>query len=133
VPERQFALLRSLALFAPLSLATVENLAARLIPVAVESGQQVIRQGDHGDRFYVVAEGHVTVECDGELARVEGPGEFFGEIALLRDTPRTATVYATAPGLLYALERDTFVSSVTNNPRSVLAADDVIEERLAPV
>jgi MFS family permease len=133
VPERQFALLRSLSLFAPLSLATVENLAARLIPVAVESGEQVIRQGDHGDRFYVVAEGHVTVECDGELARVEGPGEFFGEIALLRDTPRTATVYATEPGLLYALEREAFVSSVTNNPRSVIAADDVIEERLAPV
>ena len=104
-----------------------------VIPVAVEPGQEVIRQGDHGDRFYVVAEGRVTVECDGKLARVEGPGEFFGEIALLRDTPRTATVYATEPVLLYALERETFVSSVTNNPRSVIAADDVIEERLAPV
>jgi hypothetical protein len=133
VPERQFALLRSLSLFAPLSLATVETLAARLIPVTVETGEQVIRQGEHGDRFYVVAEGRVTVECDGELARVDGPGEFFGEIALLRDTPRTATVYATEPGSLYALERETFVSSVTNNPRSVIAAGDVIEARLAPV
>ena len=93
----------------------------------------MIRHGDHGDRFYVVAEGHVTVECDGELARVEGPGEFFGEIALLRDTPRTATVFATEPGLLYALERESFVTSVTANPRSVIAADDVIEERLARV
>ena len=92
-----------------------------------------MKQGEAGDRFYVVAEGHVTVECDGELARVEGPGEFFGEIALLRDTPRTATVYATEPGLLYALERDAFVSSVSTNPRSVIAADDVIEARLAPV
>jgi hypothetical protein len=47
--------------------------------------------------------------------------------------PRLARVFATEPGLLYALERESFVSSVTNNPRSVIAADDVIEARLAPV
>ena len=133
VPERQFALLRSLPLFAPLALATVENLASKLIPVTVAPGQEVIRQGDHGDRFYVIAEGQVAVECDGEPMRTEGPGEFFGEIALLRDMPRTATVHAMEPGLLYALERDTFVYGVTNNPRCVLAADDVIDARLANV
>jgi hypothetical protein len=133
VPERQFALLRSLPLFAPLALATVENLASRLIPVSVAPGDELIRQGDHGDRFYVIAEGHVAVECDGEPRRVEGPGEFFGEIALLRDTPRTATVHAVEPGLLYALERETFVCGVTGNPRCVIAADDVIDERLATV
>ena len=94
-------------------------------------GQEVIRQGDHGDRFYVIAEGQVAVECDGEPRRTEGPGEFFGEIALLRDTPRTATVHATEPGLLYELERDTFVVGVSANPRCLLAADDVIEARLA--
>jgi len=131
VPERQFALLRSLPLFAPLALATVENLASRLIPVTLAPGQEVIRQGDHGDRFYVIAEGRVAVECDGEPLRVEGPGEFFGEIALLRDVPRTATVHATEPGLLYTLERETFVCGVSNNPRCVIAADDVIEARLA--
>ena len=133
IPERQFALLRSCSLFAPLPLATVENLAARLVPVAVTEGQEVIRQGDIGDRFYVIAQGHVAVECDGEPRRTEGPGEFFGEIALLRDTPRTATVHATEPGLLYALEREHFVCGVTGNPRSVLAADGVIETRLAAV
>jgi CRP-like cAMP-binding protein len=99
--------------------------------VQVTEGQAVIRQGDHGDRFYVIAEGHVAVDCDGEPIRVEGPGEFFGEIALLRDVPRTATVQATEPCLLYALERETFVCGVSNNPRCVTAADDVIEARLA--
>jgi MFS family permease len=133
IPERQFALLRSCSLFAPLPLATVENLAARLVPVAVAEGQEVIRQGDMGDRFYVIAQGRVAVECDGQPRRTEGPGEFFGEIALLRDTPRTATVQATEPGLLYALDREDFVCGVTGNPRSVMAADGVIETRLAAV
>jgi MFS family permease len=131
VPERQFALLRSLPLFAPLALATVENLASRLIPVTVAPGQEVIRQGDPGDRFYVIAEGRVAVERDGEPLHTEGPGEFFGEIALLRDVPRMATVHAVEPGLLYALERETFVRGVTNNPRCVIAADGVIDTRLA--
>jgi CRP-like cAMP-binding protein len=99
----------------------------------VTEGQEVIRQGDPGDRFYVIAQGRVAVECDGEPRRTEGPGEFFGEIALLRDTPRTATVHATEPGLLYALEREHFVGGVTGNPRSVMAADGVIETRLAAV
>jgi MFS family permease len=133
VPERQFALLRSLPLFAPLALATVETLASRLIPVTVAPGQELIRQGERGDRFYVIAEGRVAVDCDGEPRRVEGPGEFFGEIALLRDTPRTATVHAVEPGLLYALERETFVCGVTGNPRCVMAADGVIDERLTAV
>jgi CRP-like cAMP-binding protein len=81
----------------------------------------------------VIAEGHVAVDCDGEPRRVEGPGGFFGEIALLRDVPRTATVHATEPGLLYALERSTFVCGVTNNLRSAIAADDVVDARLATV
>jgi hypothetical protein len=133
IPERQFALLRSCSLFAPLPIATVENLAARLVPVSVAAGDAVIRQGEPGDRFYVIADGHVAVECDGEPRRTEGPGEFFGEIALLRETPRTATVHATEPGLLYALEREHFVGGITGNPRSVLAADGVIDSRLAAV
>ena len=57
----------------------------------------------------------------------------FGEIALLRDTPRTATVHATEPGLLYALDREHFVGGITGNPRSVMAADGIIETRLAAV
>jgi MFS family permease len=132
IPEREFALLRGVPLFAPLPIATVENLARRLVEVPVEAGETIVRQGEAGDRFYVIAEGAVDVVEDGVLRRTERAGEFFGEIALLRDTPRTATVQATVPTLLLALERDEFVGGVTGHRRSVQAADVVIDARLTP-
>jgi predicted MFS family arabinose efflux permease len=132
IPEREFALLRGIPLFAPLPIATVENLARRLVEVRAAPGETIVRQGDVGDRFYVIAEGAVDVVEDGVLRRTEHEGEFFGEIALLRDTPRTATVQARVPTLLLALDRDEFVGGVTGHRRSVQAADVVIDARLAP-
>ncbi len=94
IPERQFELLRGVPLFAPLPVASVENLALRLSPVSVAAGQEVIRQGDVGDRFYVIADGEVEVLVDSGHVRIERGGEFFGEIALLNGSRRTATVRA---------------------------------------
>ena len=93
IPERQFALLRSCSLFAPLPLATVENLAARLVPVAVTEGQEVIRQGDMGDRFYVIAQGHVAVDCDGEPGgpRVPASSSARSRSCATRPAPRPST------------------------------------------
>ena len=94
IPERQFALLRSCSLFAPLPLATVENLAARLVPVAVTKGQRVIRQGDTGDRFYVIAQGHVGGRVRRRAAAHRGPGRLLrrdraaARHAAHRDRPR---------------------------------------------
>jgi MFS family permease len=132
IPEREFALLRGIPLFAPLPIATVENLARRLVEVQAGPGEIVVHQGEAGDRFYVIAEGAVDVVEDGVLRRTEREGEFFGEIALLRDTPRTATVQARVHTLLLALDRDEFVGGVTGHRRSVQAADVVIDARLAP-
>jgi MFS family permease len=132
IPERSFELLRGVPLFAPLPVASVENLALRLEPVAVVAGQEVIRQGDPGDRFFVVDAGQVEILVDGRRVRVEGPGEFFGEIALLHEVPRTATVRALGDGTLLALDRDEFVATVTGNPRSLRAAHSVIGERGGP-
>jgi MFS family permease len=130
-PTRELELLRSIAIFRPLSAPALDQLASSLIPVTATAGTQIITQGEHGDRFYIVASGEVEVVTDGQDAGTLGPGDYFGEIALLRDVPRTATVRAKADVLLNALERDEFLSAVTGHPASAEAADAVVASRLA--
>ena len=112
-PEREFVLLRGLALFAPLPVAAVETLALRARTVHADAGSVLITQGEPGDTFYVVADGTVAVDVDGVPRRTQGRGEGFGEIALLRDVPRTATVRAVTPVTLVAVDRDEFLAGVT--------------------
>jgi CRP-like cAMP-binding protein len=89
----------------------------------------VLRAGDPGDTFYVVADGEVEILVDGG-AKVEGPGGWFGEIALLRDIPRTATVRARKDAELLGLDRDQFLAAVTGYAPSREAADAVVADRL---
>jgi MFS family permease len=130
VPERELGLLRGLPLFAPLPPATLEHLARNLVRVPAAAGTEVTRQGDVGDRFYLVDEGQLDVTIDGRVASTLGPGDHFGEIALLRDVPRTATVTARTDASLLALERNEFVSAVSGHPVSLEAADAVVAARL---
>jgi MFS family permease len=123
-------LLRASPIFAPLRPAALEGLAARLESARVDGGVDVIREGEVGDRFYVVAEGRVEVEQDGRPLRSLGPGECFGEIALLRGTPRTATVRAAGPVLVYSLDGEEFVAAVTGHAPSAAAAEAIVGERL---
>ena len=100
--------------------------------VDVEPGEEVVTEGRPGQRFYVIAEGDFDVTVEGRHARDLGPGDFFGEIALLREVPRTATVTArNGNGRLLALERDDFLAAVTGSTRSRDAADSVAGARLA--
>lgn len=130
-PTREIALLRSIPLFKPLPATTIDQLASSLIAVSATAGTEIVRKGEHGDRFYIVASGEVEVVSLGEQVATLGPGEHFGEIALLRDVPRTATVRAKTDVELYALERDEFLSAVTGHPESAEAADAVVASRLA--
>ena len=127
---RRLALLEAIPIFAPLSPPVLEQLAARLTPVHAHAGDEIIRVGDHGDRFYVVDKGEVEILVDGEPPRREGEGTYFGEIALLHDVPRTATVRAASDVDLYALDRDDFLPAVTGHAGSAQAADAVIGSRL---
>jgi len=131
VPERPRALLRALPLFEVLPLPALDGLASALDPVEVQAGAAVVTQGDHGDRFYVVDEGELEVVIDGELVRTLGPGDAFGEIALLRDVARTATVRATASAKLFALDREAFLAAVTGHAGTARAADGLVRAQLA--
>ena len=128
--QRQLALLEAIPIFSPLSPPVLEQLAARLTPVHANAGDELIRVGDHGDRFYVVDKGEVEILVDGKPPRREGEGAYFGEIALLRDVPRTATVRAATDADLFALDRDDFLPAVTGHADSTQAADSVIGSRL---
>ena len=129
-PASQLALIESVAIFAPLSLVAKERIASHLLQVDVAPGEVVIRTGEAGDRFYIVGDGELTIEV-GSRRVSAGPGDFFGEIALLRDVPRTATVRADTAARLYALERDDFLAIVTGNSLAHTEADAVAAERLA--
>ncbi len=129
VAEVPYRLLRENSIFAPLPVATVERLSHDLDPLEVAAGEEVIVQGETGDRFFLIEQGEVEVFENGVFRRNEGPGESFGEIALLHDVPRTATVRTTAPTRLLVLERDQFLLAVTGHRRSRQVAGSVAEDR----
>ena len=130
VPTAQLSRLRSIAMFAPLPAPTLESLASNLESVEVPAGETIFRQGDTGDRFYIVDSGEVEIEVDGRGANVLGPGDYFGEIALLRDIPRTGTARARKETKLYALDREAFVGAVTGHAASSEAAEGIVVARL---
>lgn len=130
VPAHRLELLRSIDLFAPLPPATLEQLASALVEVDVSAGDTVFHTGDPGDLFYAIDGGTIEVLVDDRPPVVLERGDFFGEIALLRDLPRTATVRARTDAKLYALGRDEFIPAVTGYAPSRAAADRVIGKRL---
>jgi predicted MFS family arabinose efflux permease len=130
-PGPDFDLLRGVSIFAPLAPHVQERLTHHLVPVEVVAGETVIREGDAGDRLYVVRHGRVAVSKVGAVVAELGPGDYFGEIALLRDVPRTATVTAIDDVSLVALERDEFLAAVTGSSPSRVRADEEIERRMA--
>lgn len=130
-PSPALELLRAVPLFAPLPLPALERLAAGATPVRVRAGSELVRQGEPGDRFYVVESGELEVSVDGRDVATLGRGEYFGEVALLRDVPRTATVTARSDAGLYALDGEEFVGVVTGDAASLEAANAVIGSRLA--
>jgi MFS family permease len=130
VAARPLELLRTIPIFAPLPAPALERLAGLAKPVSAPAGEVVFSQGDHGDRFYAIESGRAAVSVDGAATRELGPGEFFGEIALLRDVPRTATVQALDDLGLYAIERDDFIAVVTGHAPSLEAAESLVDARL---
>jgi MFS family permease len=130
VPTDDLELLRRTALFEPLPPAALERLARNSVPLQVSAGRVVIREGDVGDRVYVIAEGETDVTSAGRHVARLGPGGYVGEIALLRDVPRTATVTAATEVRFLCLERDVFLRTMTGHEPARAAAHSAAETRL---
>ncbi|MDQ6884499.1 MAG: MFS transporter [Candidatus Dormibacteraeota bacterium] len=121
---------RAVTLFRPLNNVVLERLAASLRPLTLPAGSVIIREGEPGERFYLVAEGEVAVlKKEVEVARLRA-GDYFGEIALLRKIPTTASVIAMTPVELLTLEPDIFIDAITGNPRVRRVMNRVVTERL---
>jgi hypothetical protein len=127
---RRVDLLRGQPLFVPLSLATIEHLASLLGQVRAEEGTWLMREGDVGDRYLLIDEGEADVLQGGQVIGTIGPGGGIGEIALLHDVPRTASVRATTPIAAFSLDRSAFLEAVTGHPVSRAAAETVASQRL---
>jgi CRP-like cAMP-binding protein len=129
-PGPEVALLRQVSFFGPLPFATVEHLASVLRPATYEPGDVIIREGDPGERFYLIAAGRARASSGGRRLSEMGAGDSFGEIALLRRIPRTATVTAISRLHARILDREEFLAAVTGSPESVESADAVVSARL---
>ncbi len=129
-PPEGTELLRGIAIFAPLPLSSLEALARSLVPESAAAGETIVREGEGSDRFFIIEGGRVEVTQDGRPIRHEGPGDFFGEIGLLRDVPRTATVTAVEDTRLYCLARDEFLDAVSGTDEAFTAANDIVVRRL---
>ena len=125
-PGPDVALLRQVAFFRPLPFAVIEHLATGLQPAIYEPGDVIIREGEPGERFYMIVEGRARASKDGRLLNeLAAPGSF-REIALLRRIPRVVTITATSRLEARILAREEFLAAVTGNPESVESADEVV-------
>ena len=130
VPQVEIRLLRSISIFAALPPPALEGIARELEPVSVTAGSTVFLEGDRGDRYYAVAAGSLAIARSGVVVKTVSRGEGFGEIALIRDVPRQATVEAVTDASLYSLQKDLFLQTVTGHPASALAAGSIIAGHL---
>ncbi|MEI7745784.1 MAG: cyclic nucleotide-binding domain-containing protein, partial [Chloroflexota bacterium] len=122
--------LQAVALLAPLPLAAIEALAADAVPVRLSAGDALMREGERGDRYLVITSGSADISIGGAQVRTVGPGDGVGEIALLRDVPRTATVIARGPVEALAIEGAAFLAAVTGHPGSLGVATRVVDGHL---
>jgi MFS family permease len=125
-PGPELRLLQGVPFLAPLAPPVLEQLSLGMKPRSFPTGTAIVREGEPGTQFFVIGEGRARITVDGATVRTLGPGHYFGEIALLRDVPRTATVTAETEVSAYAIEREPFLQAVTGHSRSRDLGDAVL-------
>ncbi len=129
IPTVTIALLRSLGIFRALPVPALEGVAQNASSVLVPAGETIVRQGEPGDRYYAIADGTVEVLRDDTLVNTLGRGEGFGEIALVHEIPRTATVRTVTETRLFAIEREPFLVALTGHAPTRERVEQVAAER----
>jgi len=129
-PAEIVELLRKVPMFEPLPPLALERLATSAGEMITPTGATILREGEPGDRFHVIAGGHVQVLRDNQVITELGAGDSFGEISLVRDVPRTASVVATTEVRTATLDREVFLRALSGNPASARAARRVVADRL---
>jgi MFS family permease len=129
--DEEIRILKSIAMFDRLPMPAIETIAARVGHELVEPGQVVVAQGAPGDRYYVITAGTAVVRRNGEEIRHLGAGDGFGEIGLLRDVPRTASVVAESRLELRTIRRADFLGPVTGYASAAQTATEVVAGHLA--
>jgi MFS family permease len=127
----ELRLLRGIPMLSPLSGPILERLAGGISRTTLPAGSIAVREGDPGDRFYIIEAGRCDVSVNGQVVRRLGPGEGFGEIALVRDVPRTATVIVVEDAVLLGVDRGPFVDALGGQARSRTIASVLVDDRLA--
>ena len=127
------SLLAGIPLFAPLARPLLEGLAGKLTRIEVPAGTDVVRVGETGDRFYVIESGRLEATYDSRELSTMGAGECFGEIALLRDVPRTATVTALEDSVLQTLDREDFLAAMSGDTELLGRTESMAARRIQTV
>jgi hypothetical protein len=130
VNEGVVHLLRMVPTFAELPMTAVERVAEGLVPFTAPAGTALMTQGEPGDRFVVIESGEIEVLVDGQPIHRLGPGAGVGEIALLRRSPRTATVNAITDVTGYSVDAQTFLAAIAG-PRAAAVTEQIAEANLA--
>ncbi len=130
--NQKVELIRKAPLFAHLSNRELEQIAQIADEIDLREGKEMTRQGSLGREFFVLLEGDAEVVKDGRRINTLGAGDFFGEIALVSDTPRTATVTATSPVRALVITDRSFKRVLEDMPQIQAKVLSALAERLAP-
>lgn len=123
--------LAKVPLFAGLDKKHLKQISGLVTQIEVKEGKDLTREGEHGNEFIIVLEGEAEVKVGGKVVATRGPGDYFGEIALIANRPRTATVTATTPMKLEVIGRREFQTMLHDNPGIATELLGIAADRLA--
>jgi CRP-like cAMP-binding protein len=125
-------LIRSVPLFTHCTRAELAEVTKIADEIDVPEGKELMREGDRGREFFVLLDGHAVVRQGSRKVNTLGPGDFFGEIALVSRSPRTATVTTTTPARLLVITAGSFKTLLEHQPKIQLRVLEALADRLAP-